>query len=171
MAEQERIEIPLVLENVLRYCLKDAQERMEKGEAVAPFSALAAGETLFMEEHDLDTPEECFADARHTVEHATGAAAYGLCYDGYVETDEGKRDALIAQGGVPGDEYGHAIGVLYTVDGEGKPQFAEEPIYIGNCLNYMVGLSTEEDYRLDEDGVAEQGEVPPESSEAEGEGE
>lgn len=169
MAEQERIEIPLVLENVLRYCLKDAQERMEKGEAVAPFSALAAGETLFMEEHNFDTPEECFADARHTVEHATGAAAYGLCYDGYVETDEGKRDALIAQGGVPGDEYGHAIGVLYTVDGEGKPQFAEEPIYIGNCLNYMVGLAPDEDYRLDEDGVVEQGEVPTDVPGVEGE--
>lgn len=164
VAEQERIEIPLVLENVLRYCLKDAQERMQEGEAVAPFSALAAGETLFMEEHDFDTPEECFADARHTVEHATGAAAYGLCYDGYVETDEGKKDALIAQGGVPGDEYGHAIGVLYSIDGEGKPNFAEEPIYIGNCLNYMVGLSPDEDYRLDEDGVAEQGEVPPEDA-------
>ena len=35
---EERIEIPLVLENVLRYCLKDAQERMEKGEVITPFS-------------------------------------------------------------------------------------------------------------------------------------
>ncbi len=152
MAEQEkeeRIEIPFVLENVLRYCLKDARERMEKGEEIAPFSALAAGETLFMEEHSFDTPDECFADARHTVENARGAAAYGLCYDGFIETPTGKRDALIAQGGVPGDPYGHAIGLLYTVDSEGVPTFEDEPIYVANCLNYMTGL-TDEDYEVEE---------------------
>ena len=38
---EEKIEIPLVLENVLRYCLKDASERMEKGEQILPFTALA----------------------------------------------------------------------------------------------------------------------------------
>ena len=37
--KKEEIEIPLVLEKVLSYCLKDAKERMEKGEAVLPFSA------------------------------------------------------------------------------------------------------------------------------------
>ena len=30
--KEERIIIPEVLESVLRYCLKDARERMEKGE-------------------------------------------------------------------------------------------------------------------------------------------
>ncbi len=150
VAEQERIEIPAVLESVLRYCLKDAKERLEKGEAVVPFSALAVGDTLFMEEHDCDSPEACFADARHTVEHATGAAAYGLCYDGFVETPNGNRDAIIAQGGVPGDEYGHAIGLLYRVTGEDTYSFDEEPIYVASCLNYMVGLDPDEDYRIEE---------------------
>lgn len=140
MAEEERIEIPLILENVLRYCLKDARERMEKGEELLPFSALAVGETLFMEEHALDTPDECFADARKTVEHARGAAAYGLCYDGFVETQFGSKDAILAQGGVPGEEYGHVIGLLYSTDSEGALKFHEEPIYVGNCLNYMAGL-------------------------------
>ena len=63
MAE-ERIEIEPVLESVLRYCLKDAQERMEKGEVIVPFSALAVGETLFMEEHPGDEPAESFSAAR-----------------------------------------------------------------------------------------------------------
>ena len=71
--KEEEIEIPLVLEKVLSYCLKDAKERMEKGEVVLPFSALAVGETLFMEQHDADTVDECFAAVRKLVEGATGA--------------------------------------------------------------------------------------------------
>lgn len=164
MAEQgteERIEIPFVLENVLRYCLKDARERMEAGESIAPFSALAAGETLFMEEHPFDSPEECFDDARHTVENARGAAAYGFCYDGFVETALGNRDALIAQGGVPGDEDGHAIGLLYTIDDEDNPHFEDEPIYVAKCSNFMAGLSDDDAYEA---------EVPSDIPEEDGEG-
>ena len=148
MAE-EKIEIPLVLENVLRYCLKDASERMEKGEVIIPFSALAVGETLFMEEHPGDEPADSFHAARRTVENARGAAAYGFCYDGYIEVGDKrvKRDCLIAEGGCPGEPYGHAIGLTYKTDAEGKVTFADEPIYVGNSLNYMLSLEalTEEE--------------------------
>ena len=69
---EERIEIEPVLESVLRYCLKDARERMEKGEQVAPFSALAVGDTLFMEEHAADTAAET---AQNVTESAAQTAA------------------------------------------------------------------------------------------------
>ena len=144
MAE-ERIEIEPVLESVLRYCLKDARERMEKGEVVVPFSALAVGETLFMEEHEAETPAESFSAARKTVAGARGAQAYGFCYDGYIEIDTAlesgvKRDCIIAEGGTPGAEYGHAIGLPYRIDKEGNLKFEKEPIYVSKALNYMVGL-------------------------------
>ena len=79
--KKEEIEIPLVLEKVLSYCLKDAKERMEKGEVVLPFSALAVGDTLFMELHDADSVDESFASVRKLVSGASGAQAYGFCYD------------------------------------------------------------------------------------------
>lgn len=154
MAE-ERIEMEPVLESVLRYCLKDARERMEKGEAVVPFSALAVGETLFMEEHAADDPAESFASARHTVAGARGAQAYGFCYDGFVEVDNAlesgvRRDCLIAEGGTPGAAYGHAIGLLYRVKDDGTIKFEDEPIYVSKALNYMVGLSEEDGFEIEE---------------------
>lgn len=151
----ERIQIPLVLENVLRYCLKDAQERMEKGEEIVPFSALAVGETLFMEEHPGDDVKECFDGAKRTVENARGAAAYGFCYDGYVEmgAKATKTDCLIAEGGCPGEPYGHAIGVTYRVKSDGTIEFAEEPIYVGNAMNYMLSLADIEEG--EDEGAAE----------------
>ena len=151
---KERIEMDPILESVLRYCLKDARERMEKGEQVVPFSALAVGETLFMEEHAADTPAESFSSARHTVAGARGAQAYGFCYDGYIEVDTAlesgvRRDCIIAEGGTPGADYGHAIGLLYRIDSEGNIKFEDEPIYVSKSLNYMVSLGGEEDDDLD----------------------
>ena len=150
-AEEERIEMPLVLENVLRYCLKDAQERMEKGEEIVPFSALAVGETLFMEEHPGDDARECFDAARHTVENARGAAAYGFCYDGFINVgaEMEAKDCLIAEGGCPGEPYGHAIGVPYRIKADGSFDFAEEPIYVSKARNYMLNLYDIEDEPAD----------------------
>lgn len=158
MAEK-RIKIPLVLENVLRYCLKDAQERMEKGEEIVPFSALAVGETLFMEEHPGEDVQECFDGAKHTVENAKGAAAYGFCYDGFIEMgdEHAKHDCLIAEGGCPGEPYGHAIGVTYTMKPDGSIEFAEEPIYVGNAMNYMLSL---ESILEDDEETSEEPEAP-----------
>lgn len=151
MAE-ERIEIPLVLENVLRYCLKDAKERMEKGEELVPFSALAVGETLFMEEHTGNNAQECFDGAKKTVENARGAAAYGFCYDGYIEEGANyvKRDCIIAEGGCPGEPYGHAIGLKYKVKSDGTIEFADEPIYVARSRNYMLSLFDIEDAEPEE---------------------
>lgn len=166
MAE-ERIEIEPVLESVLRYCLKDARERMEKGELITPFSALAVGETLFMEEHPGDEPSESFSSARRTVAAARGAKAYGFCYDGFIDVEgvdgkPAKRDCLIAEGGTPGAEYGHAIGLVYHLDDEGTPKFNEEPIYVSRSLNYMVNLTDEDELELEQFTEAEGVESEPE---------
>ena len=143
--KEERVVIQPVLESVLRYCLKDARERMEKGEVVIPFSALAVKETLFCEEHPGENPSESFDDARKTVQNAKGADAYGFCYDGYIDLEGGKRgDCLIAEGGVPGEPYGHAIGLPYHFEDD-KPVFMEEPIYVSKSLNYMLHALDEED--------------------------
>lgn len=151
----ERIEIPLVLENVLRYCLKDARERMEKGEEIVPFSALAVKETLFMEEHPGDDARESFDGAKRTVENARGASAYGFCYDGFIEVGQAAemQDCLIAEGGCPGEPYGHAIGLPYKVKSDDSIEFAEEPIYVGNSRNYMLNLM-----EYEEDGEAAEAE-------------
>ena len=157
VATKEKIQIEPVLESVLRYCLDDAKKRMEAGEQIVPFSALAVGETLFMEEHDADEPSEAFASARKTVAGARGAQAYGFCYDGYITVDTAleqgvQRDCIIAEGGTPGADYGHAIGLPYKVEADGTLKFNEEPIYVSKALNYMVALTEdggEEDFQVE----------------------
>ena len=43
------------------------------------------------------------------------------------------KDALIAEGGVPGAEEGYAIAYLYEVDDEGTYTFESEAAYIGEA--------------------------------------
>ena len=142
VVESEVNDIPEIddtLESVMIYALKEARTKLEAGEEVVPFTALAIGENLFMESHPGDSVEDCFAAARHTVQNVRGADAYAFCYDGYVDTDAGTKDVLIAEGGVPGDPAGYAIGYLYSEpeDGEGNPKVESEPVYIGPAPNFM----------------------------------
>lgn len=129
------------LESVLLAALNDAKEKLVAGEEIVPFTALAVGETLFIETHPGDDVDFCFREAERTVAHAAGASAYAFCYDGYVETDEGERDVLIAEGGVPGDPEGYAVGYLYTAPGEGGGKGVtvdDDPVYIGLAPNFMA---------------------------------
>lgn len=143
-------EIPEILEKVLLYSIDRAKGKLEAGEDLIPFTSLAVKETLFMETHPADDEQACFNLARHTVEHARGAQAYSFCYDGYIDTDDGTRDALIAEGGVPGVDKGFAVGQLYTVDDEGTITFEAEPVYIGPAPNFMIALRDADEYDEDE---------------------
>ncbi|BAK43361.1 hypothetical protein [Eggerthella sp. YY7918] len=157
-------EIPEILEKVLLFTLEESKEKMTQGDEVIPFTALVVKDNLFIENHPGETAEECFAFARHTVEHARGASAYALCYDGYVEIDEGTKDAIIAEGGVPGEDAGYAVGYLYQLDADGTLTFEDEPAYIGEAPNFMIALQDADEYSdedidekyLDEDGEEEE---------------
>lgn len=156
IVEEEITEVPEIdetLERVLLYVIDDARTKMEEGGEIVPFTALVVKDNLFIESHPGENAEECFAAARHTVEHARGAAAYAFCYDGYVNVsdengEEITKDCIIAEGGLPGEPEGYAVGLIYTVSDDGdKITFEEETAYIGEAPNYMAGLTepTEEE--------------------------
>lgn len=148
-SETEVPEIPEILEKVMLFVLEEAKEKMNQEAEVVPFTALVVKENLFMETHPGDSADECFQSAKHTVEGARGADAYAFCYDGYVETDAGTKDALIAEGGVPGEDTGMAIGFLYSLVDE-KPVFEEEAAYIGEAPNFMASLKDSSEYSDEE---------------------
>ena len=85
-----------VLKAVIQAVLNEAVEKMENGEDIIPFTGLAVKENLFIETHPGDTTEDCFLAARREVQGARGATAYAFCYDGYIDTEDGIRDAIIA---------------------------------------------------------------------------
>ena len=90
------------LEVLLLQTIEEAQQRMDDGEDVVPFTALLVGESVFEETHTGTTDELLRSSTQSAIEGAEGARAYAFCYDGYVETDDGDKDAIIAEGGMAG---------------------------------------------------------------------
>ena len=156
---EETPEIPEELEELLLFALQECKDHIlnDAADEVAPvdgddddtqeitldgsvpFTVLAVKDNLFIETHPGETTEECYASARHTVAGARGATGYALCYDGYVETDDGTRDCIIAEGGVPGADEGYAVGLLYRTVGE-VTIFDGDPVFIGPAPNFMADL-------------------------------
>lgn len=128
------------LKTVIIAVLNEAADKMEAGEEVVPFTGLAVKENLFIETHPGEDTEKIFLAARNEVQGARGATAYAFCYDGYLDTEDGAVDALIAEGGLPGEEQGFAFGYLYDEDGVDR-----EVVYIGPAPNFMEGLKLELD--------------------------
>ncbi|WP_304426228.1 hypothetical protein [uncultured Adlercreutzia sp.] len=170
-------EIPEELERVLVFALDEAKGKLEGGEDLIPFTTLVVKDTLFLESHPGDSAEECFEAAEKNVRGARGAGAYAFCYDGYIETDDGVKDAVISEGGEPGADTGYAVAYLYTVSDDGAFQFETEPAYIGEAPNFMENLKEPVEYseeEIDEKyadgeevGEAEAEEEAPEAPEAE----
>lgn len=102
-ASTEVPEIPDELERVLVFALDEAKEKIEGGEDVIPFTTLVVKDNLFIESHPGDSARGVLRGGpRRTCAAPRGADCYAFCYDGYIETDDGVKDALIAEGGVPG---------------------------------------------------------------------
>lgn len=133
-------EITDELKTVVQAVLNEAVSKMEAGEEIIPFTGLAVKENLFIETHPGDDAETCFSLARREVEGARGATAYAFCYDGYLDTEEGTKDCIIAEGGLPGAPEAYAFGYIYDENGINK-----DIVYIGPAPNFMEGLKLELD--------------------------
>ena len=81
---------------MLRVSLDEGKQKLEGGEDLVPFTALVVKDNLFLETHPGENAEECFEAAEANVRGARGAGGYAFCYDGYIETDDGVKDAIIA---------------------------------------------------------------------------
>lgn len=152
-----------VLKTVFVNVLEEASDKMEEVGQFVPFTALAIKENMFIETHPGDNVEECFLKARQEVQGARGATAYAFCYDGFLDTDDGEKDIIIAEGGLPGEETGYAFGYFYSINDEGKPEVERSIVYVGVAPNFMENLNVELEMEgsldpldnLDEETVAE----------------
>lgn len=129
--------MPDELNHVLVYALNAGRDLLNDGKMLVPFTVLLVGDTPFTHQHAGGNAQECYAMAKHEVEGAKGAKSYAFCYDGYLDSSEGMKDAIIAEGGVPGADTGYAIGYLYTVGEDGKPKVSTTASFIGKAPNFM----------------------------------
>lgn len=143
-------EVPAIddlLQKLMTYLVREAKGRMEKGESFNPFVGVAVKDSLVLEEiiPTDDTTDGVYRMAKHTVENTRGAQAYGFCYDGYLETDDGQKDAIMVEGGMAGQPEGYAICLMYEPgDTPGSYKFIPPISYVGMAPNFMALLFNDE---------------------------
>ncbi len=138
-------EIPETLSSLLSYAVGEAREKFDQQGGFDPFTVIAVADKLFFETVEGETDDEMIAFAKHTVEHVRGADAYAFCYDGYLATDDGERDVIIAEGGIPGVIQGETVGQLYEQKADGTTSYHEQLIYLGKAPNFMLFLTPDTD--------------------------
>lgn len=146
-------DIPESVQKIVGHALNKAKVELEKSGLIVPFTAVLIKDQVFIELHPGDSPRECFNLARHSVEGMRGATSYAFCYDGFIDTNQGQKDAIIAEGGVPGSDEGYALAYIYTIDetdDNGNPSSvtveSAHLTYIGEADNFMKGLTEESEY-------------------------
>lgn len=127
---EETIEISDRLAGIAQYAFDEAIEKVETGEELDLFVVIIKGEDLYIESFPEGETDEVFNYARAEIaREGKEMDAYALCYDGYLETDEGELDAIIVECAERGDADGHAIGLIYRADEE-SIEFEDAPVYI-----------------------------------------
>ena len=144
--DQVNLQISENVRKAMDYAFDEAQQRLvSMNQSFDPFTVTVVDEGLEVNDHPAETP----GAVRESVKMLLAQdmpEGYALCYDGYIEIDDGVKDALIAEGGVPGEDTGYAVSYLYEMDEEGNVTFEEEPAYVGEAPNFMIALNDADSY-------------------------
>lgn len=130
MAEQETLEMDEILEKILFYSLDQAQAKLEAGEELTPFTVIVDNDQMFEETFPGDDVVTCRQAAESAVKAASAFGShYVFCYDGFLMTDQGQLDAIMAECATNDVEKAYVIARLYKEEGDALA-FEKIPAYI-----------------------------------------
>ncbi|MDR2108849.1 MAG: hypothetical protein LBP28_05265 [Coriobacteriales bacterium] len=102
------------LDKIVFFAFDEAREKLEQSGSFEPFTVLLAGEELYVETHGGEQPAESLESARRTISEMFNlVSAYAFCYDGYLNSDEERRDAIIVERASKGDATAEVFALLY----------------------------------------------------------
>lgn len=147
-ARAAELDESIALDKIVLYTLDEAVEKIEQTGELEPFTVILHGDNLHIESHPGEDVVECFNAASEAVQRlAHVAEAYVFAYDGYLTTDEGTKDAIIAERGKPGSDTAEAFAILYTIneEGDGSLTFEEGIFNLGEAPSMLKGQAATED--------------------------
>ena len=144
-------EIDETLNALIEMAFGLAQEDLEKGEVLSPFTLTLFGENVSQDFFTGETPDEFRVAAElHVVRQANIADGYAFCYDGYLETNQGVMDAIIVEAAMKEDLAGVVYGLLYE-EHDDKLVFEEKPRFIDVISSFLAEIEPEEDEAEDDE--------------------
>jgi hypothetical protein len=102
------------IERAVFIALDEASSKLEEQGDFEPFIIIVQGDDLHIEELDGDEEDEIVAFARMTaLQMQASSEAYILAYDGFVDLDDGRSDAIIVEYARTGEQQADVLAWLY----------------------------------------------------------
>lgn len=96
---------------------EDARRCLAEDGGMTPFSVICTSDGFVVSDHVGDDEHEIYDSVRALLAQEM-PEAYVFAYDGFVDLDDGRHDAIVAEVGRRGEQGAYRLAQLYTEDAE-----------------------------------------------------
>lgn len=133
MAQAESTTAELMLTESLRvaidHAFREGRACLDEDGGLVPFTIICTSDGYDIADHPGASAPDIYASVRTLIAREM-PEAYAFVYDGFVETDEGRRDALICEAAKRGDAEAYLLAELYR-EAEGGIAFDDAYVSVG----------------------------------------
>ena len=114
--DQINLKVSESVRETIEAAFEEAQKRLTaRPSGFDPFTVTAVDGGLEYNDHPCATPTAVRESVKMLLAQDM-PEGYSLCYDGYVYTDDGNKDAIIVEAAGRGSEKAYCLALLYTRD-------------------------------------------------------
>lgn len=113
---QIRIDVSDNTMKAVDLAFQEAQSYLTSGMGLAPFTVSAIDEGLEVDDQSAETPDDVYESVKMLLA-ANMPEGYALAYDGYVDTEDGERDAIVVEVADRGSVSAYVLAMPYVLDG------------------------------------------------------
>ncbi|MBE6469365.1 MAG: hypothetical protein E7001_05330 [Coriobacteriaceae bacterium] len=116
----------------LDHAFEDARACLVRDGGVMPFTVICTSDGFEVHDHPGDDVDETCNSVKTLLAQEV-PEAYVFSYDGYLDLDEGRRDAIICEMARRGDAAAERLALRYERDEEGDLAFDDEIVSVGRA--------------------------------------
>lgn len=120
------------LRRAIEHAFDEARESIQDDGAMLPFTIMCTSDGFDVADHPGDSAQAVYESVK-TLLAREMPEAYAFAYDGYVETDEGRSDAILCEAAMRGDAEAYLLALPYGRDEQGSFEFAPAFLSAGNA--------------------------------------
>lgn len=123
------LEVTDDMRRAIDYAFAQARVGMEADGGISPFSVVCSGDGYVVTEHAGTTTDAVYDSVTKRLEELD-PDSYALAYDGFVETDQRTRDAILVEAAKRGDDSAYLLALPYTRAGD-SVVFDDSYVFVG----------------------------------------
>ena len=120
------------LRHAIEHAFEEAEASIREEGGMLPFTIMCTSDGFDVADHPGNSTQEIYESVKALLAREM-PEAYAFAYDGYVETDAGRGDAILCEAAKRGDMEAYLLAVPYERDDEGGFTFASTFLSAGTA--------------------------------------